>query len=73
MEKEHVYEQTYKDYLSRIAELDFPFLADKLDVQLRGEEIIIPFFGRPYRVSANGITSPSGEKPHLSVSVILNI
>jgi hypothetical protein len=71
MEKEHVYEQTYKDYLSRIAGLDLQFLADKLEVQLSGEEIIIPFFGKPYRVSAKGITNPSGKKPHLSVSVIL--
>ena len=52
MEKPHVYEQTYKDYLSRIAKLDFPFLADKLGMQLDGRHVIIPFFGKPYRISA---------------------
>ena len=71
MEKEHIYEQTYKDYLTRIAELDFQFLADKLGVQLAGQEVIIPFFGKPYRISARGITDPSNRQPHLSVSVIL--
>ena len=71
MEKDHVYEQTYKDYLTRIAELDFQFLADKLGVQLAGQEVIIPFFGKPYRISARGITDPSNRQPHLSVSVIL--
>jgi hypothetical protein len=71
MEKEHVYEQTYKDYLARIAELDLKFSADTLDLQLSGEEVIIPFFGKPYRISAKGITDMSGKKPHLSVCVIL--
>jgi len=71
MEKPHVYEQTYKDYLSRIAKLDFPFLADKLGMQLDGRHVIIPFFGKPYRISAKGITDPSNRLPHLSVSVIL--
>ncbi len=71
MEKEHIYEQTYKDYLTRIAELDFHFLADKLGIQLDGRHVIIPFFGKPYRVSAKGISGPSSRQPHLSVSVIL--
>jgi len=71
MKKPHIYEQTYKDYLSRIAELDFPFLADTLGIQLDGQTVIIPFFGKLYRISAKGITDPSGRQPHLSVSVIL--
>ena len=71
MEKEHIYEQTYKDYLSRITELDLPFLAEKLGIQWDGHHVIIPFFGKPYRVSAKGITDPSNRQPHLSVSVIL--
>jgi len=71
MEKEHIYDQTYKDYLSRIAELDFPFLADKLGMRLDGQDVIIPFFGKPYRISAKGITDSSNRQPHLSVSVIL--
>ena len=71
MEKEHIYEQTYKDYLSRIAELDLPFLADKLGILLDGQDAVIPFFGKPYRVSARGISDPLNRQPHLSVSVIL--
>ena len=70
-EKSQVYEQTYKDYLTRISELDFNFIADRLGVTVDGEDVIIPLFGKPYRVSAKGITDPSGHKPHLSVSVIL--
>ena len=70
-EKSHVFEQTYVDYLSQIAGLDFNFMADTLGVKLDGQNVIIPFFGKPYRVSAQGIIDPSGQKPHLSVSVIL--
>jgi len=71
MEKEHVYEQTYKDYLTRIARLDFDFIADKLGAAVDGEDLLVAFFGRPYRISAQGISDPSGRQPHLSVSVIL--
>ena len=70
-EKSQVYEQTYKDYLTRISELDFNFIADRLGVKVDGEDVIAPFFSQPYRVSAQGITDPSGKQPHLSVSVIL--
>jgi hypothetical protein len=70
-EKSQVFEETYKDYLNRIAGLDFNFIADKLGVKVDGEEVVVPFFGRSYRVSAKGITDPSGRQPHLSVSVIL--
>jgi hypothetical protein len=36
-----------------------------------GEELIIPVFGKPLRVSAAGITRPSGGRPNFSVCVIL--
>lgn len=71
MEKEHVYDQTYNDYLSRIAGIDLKFAADKLDLRMSGDEVIIPFFGKSYRVSAEGIADPAGKQPHLSISVIL--
>jgi len=71
MEKEHVYEQTYKDYLNRIAGLDFNFIADTLGVKVDGDDVIILFFGKPYQVSAQGITDSSGQKPHLAICVIL--
>jgi hypothetical protein len=70
-EKSQVFEKTYNDYLIRIAGLDFNFIADTLGVKVDGEDIIVPLFDRPYRVSAQGITDSSGQKPHLSVCVIL--
>jgi hypothetical protein len=71
MEKQHVYQQTYQDYLSRIAAIDLKFVADKLDLQVSGDAVMIPFFGKPYRVSPRAIADPAGKQPHLAVSVIL--
>ena len=71
MKKPHVYEETYQNYLSQLGELDFKEIEHRLNVQIDGGDIIIPFFGRPYRVSNERISDPSGRRPHLSVSVIL--
>ena len=70
-EKSEVFEQTYEAYLSQIAGLDFPFIADILGVKVEGDHVVIPFFGKPYRVSTKAITDPSGKQPHLSICVIL--
>jgi hypothetical protein len=71
VEKSSVFEETYNNYLDQIARLDFSKIADKLGAQVVGDEIIIPFFGQPHRVSARGITDPSGNRPPFSVCVIL--
>ena len=69
--KSQVFQETYKDYLSQIAGLDFNFISPTLGAQVEGDEIIIPFFGRSFRVSSEGIQDPDGQKPHLSICVIL--
>jgi len=65
------FEQTYKDYLSQITRLDFNFIAPTLGARVEGDEIITSFFNRLYRISTQGITDPSGKKPHLAICVIL--
>ena len=70
-EKSKVFEQTYEDYLSQVADLDFSFIADTLGIQVDGDEAIVPFFGKPYSVSKKAITGPDGKRPHLSICVIL--
>ena len=71
MEKEHIYEQTYRDYLSRIAQIDLKFTADKLGLKMSGKDVMIPLFDKTYRVSPEGIADSSGKQTHLSISVIL--
>ena len=72
MKEEHIYERTYKDYLSRIAEIDLKFTADKLALQMDDENVMVPFFGETYRVSQHAITDACGKQPHLSIIVILS-
>lgn len=70
-EKSEVFGQTYEAYLSQIAKLDLNSIADTLGIEVDGDDVIIPFFGKPYRVSTRAITGPSGKQPHLSICVIL--
>ena len=66
-----IFEKTYQDYLAQISSLDLNELEDKLGIQVCAGKAIIPFFGRPYTISSDGIYGPDGKKPHLSISVIL--
>ena len=70
-EKSTVFEETYANYLARIAELDFEKIAGRLGADIAGDELVIPVFGRPYRVSKEGLKDPAGSRPDFSVSVIL--
>ena len=70
-EKSSVFEETYANYLSQIARLDFRKIAGRLGAEMTGEELVIPFFGEPHRISATGISDPSRNRPNFSVCVIL--
>lgn len=70
-EKSSVFEETYNNYLVQIAELDFNKIADQLGAEMIGDELIIPIFGKPHRISAEGISDPSGNRPAFSVCVVL--
>jgi hypothetical protein len=65
-----VYEKTYRHYIARIAGIDLESIDRKLGVEVEGNEIIIPLFGKSYRASGSGITDPSGKRPSLDICVI---
>jgi hypothetical protein len=71
MHKSTVFEETYTNYLSQIGRLNFKKIADRLGAEMVGEELSIPFFGKPIRISAAGISEPSGGRPNFSVCVVL--
>lgn len=71
MQKSSVFEETYTNYLAQIARLDFNKIADQLGAEIVADELIIPVFGKPHRISAAGISGPSGSRPNFSVCVIL--
>ena len=70
-EKSTVFEKTYSDYLARIAELDFARIAGQLGAEMVGGELVIPFLGKPHRVSKEGLSDPTGKRPGFSVCVVL--
>jgi hypothetical protein len=70
-EKSPAFEKTYRDYLAQVAKLDIQSITEKLGVQIEGDEVIIPLFGKPYRVSARDIIDPLGNKPLHAVNVLL--
>jgi hypothetical protein len=71
MNKSSVFEETYTNYLAQIVGLDFKKIADRLGAEMVAEELIIPFFGKRMRISAAGISEPSGGRPNFSVCVVL--
>ncbi len=69
--KSPVFEKTYQDYLAKINGQDLETIARKTDTEWTGDSVIVPLFGRPYRVSGKGILDPSGKKPQYSTNVVL--
>ena len=70
-EKSSVFEETYANYLAQIGGLDFKKIAARLGAEMSGDEMMIPCFGMPHRISAAGLSDPAGNRPNFSVCVIL--
>jgi hypothetical protein len=66
-----VYGKISRQYLDEIFCSDYSTKLLKLGVRAEGNGLIVPFFGKPYRLAANGIFDPSGMQPTHSVSVVL--
>lgn len=68
-----IFEKHYKDYLEQIAGVDLPKRCEVLDISLedKGKRGIIPYFGRDYRVSGEGVVDNRGERPDYGTCVLL--
>ncbi len=66
-----VYSRIRSQYLDEIFKLDCSSGFERLGVRAEGNGFIVPFFGKPYRVAANGIFDPAGMQPTHAVSVVL--
>jgi len=67
-----IFETHYEDYCRQIAKLDFSSIKDILDIELNGQNAIIPFFDEKYIVSKTGIANEFGNRPSYGVCVILS-
>ena len=71
MEKPSVFKETYQNYLEQIGKIDIDSRAEKLGGRIEKDEMVLPFFGQPYKISSRGITDPSGNQPLMGISVVL--
>ena len=71
MEKASVFKETYQSYLDQIGQIDLDSIAEKLGGRVEKDEMVISFFGQPYRISSRGITDPFGKQPPMGISVVL--
>lgn len=66
-----VFEKTYREYLRRIASIDFMSRADMLGAEPSENTLTIPFYGEPYRISADGVVNAEGKKANFAICVLL--
>ena len=66
-----VFEQTYRDYLKQLRQVDLQKIANRIGVEIEGDSILVPLFGQLYRISSTGIMDSSGKEPIHSVKVVL--
>ncbi len=71
MEKSPVFEKIYRDYLSQVALLDLNQCAGILGASLSGAGVMIPFLGKRFWVTSDGISDEHGGRPVHAVNVVL--
>jgi hypothetical protein len=71
MKPAKVFESTYRDYLRQIAAVDGPARAAVIGAEVSGGDLIIPFYGKPYRVSGAGISDLEDRPANFSIAVVL--
>lgn len=71
MKKPSVFKETYQNYLDQIGKIDLDSRAEKLGGRTIKDEMVLSFFGQPYRISSRGIKDPSGKQPPMGISVVL--
>lgn len=72
MAKAPIFEKHYRRYLEKIRRMDFQGLPERLGVEHRDGAIVIPVFGAPYRVTADGIYDSQGIPADYGTAVILS-
>lgn len=70
-ENSPIFEKIYRDYLAQLSGINLKSVAEKLGIDIRNDEAIIPLFGKPYRVSEKGVFDLSDMRPSHSICVVL--
>lgn len=65
------FDSTYKDYLDKLARIDFSARAKNLDLPLAADVIRLRFFNRPHNISRHGVVGPDGSAATPAVGTVL--
>ena len=71
MAKAPVFDQTYQQYVDKLAALDLPAMATALGLNCLDDGVAVRLFNSDYRITAQGIAGPQGTVPDLGVSVLI--
>ena len=71
MKKSTVFEETYKKYLSRISDIDLMPRAVRLGAYIEGDALAIPYYGKSFRISTDGVVDGAGKRAGFATSVVL--
>jgi hypothetical protein len=66
-----VFEQHYRDYCRQIGAIDPAAVCETLAIEREGQWLRVPFFGREYRVSGEGMADADNTLPGYMTCVIL--
>ena len=71
MNENRTFEDTYRHYLNRLANLSFETLAAVPGIELAEEVLTVPFFKGKHKISIRGILDASGSRPEFDICLIL--
>ena len=66
-----IFEETVRNYLAQVAQLDLAGIAQTLAITVEQGEALIPFLGKTYRVSSSGVFDDSGLGPIHAIRIVL--
>ncbi|MCB2145221.1 MAG: DUF3786 domain-containing protein [Deltaproteobacteria bacterium] len=66
-----VYDETYYYYLEQLKTMQFDGKEDVLGITVDGDAVVVPYFGQPVRLAADGLKDAAGRRPDFSDCVVV--
>lgn len=66
-----VYDETYHRYLEQLQPMRFDGKEAILGIDVVGDTVEVPYFGRPIRLTADGMADASGRRPDFADCVVI--
>ena len=70
-EKPSVFDQHTRFYLDQVARMDFAPISDRLGVTVEKRTVVVPVFGRAYRITSRSVCRPDGRPADYTTTVIV--